>query len=117
MILMHFGFGLMTAAAVTAIILNFKLSKKNKSLKGTIDATANALAGTSLCAVDLQQLSNKETFMEERAEPIPHFAIYRKGLTGKIDLLQIGYNADVPDDREYKRIFAQERVDALNEKP
>lgn len=117
MILMYFGFGLMTAAAVTAIILNFKLIKKNRSLERAVDATANVLVGTSLCAVDVQQLSNKETFMEERTEPVPHFAVFRKGLTGKIDLLHIGYKADDPDDREYKRIFAQERVDALNEKP
>lgn len=117
MILMYFGFGLMTVAALTAVIYNRKLMKHNNKLFDALDATSVELAGTSLCSFDLQQLPNTETFMEERTEPIPHFAIYRKGLTGKIDLLRIGYKADDPDDREYKRIFAEERVDALNEKP
>lgn len=117
MTLMYFGFGLMTVAAVTAITLNFKLNKKNKALEDALEATSSALAGLAPCVADFGTLSNTETFMEERSEPIPHFAVYRKGLTEKIDLLHIGYNVNNPDDREYKRIFAQERVDALNEKP
>ena len=124
MTLIYFGFGLMTAVAVTAITLNFRLIKRNRELKEdnedlveTLDVTSSALGVYALSKLELRQLSNTETFMEERTEPIPHFAVYRKGLTGKIDLLHIGYKADDPDDREYKRIFAQERVDALNEKP
>lgn len=117
MILIYFGFGLMTVAAVIAITLNFKLNKKNKTLEDALEATSSGLAALSPYVADLGTLANTETFMEERTEPAPHFAIYRKGLTGKIDLLQIGYKADDPDDREYKRIFAEERVDALNEKP
>lgn len=117
MTLMYLGFGLMTVAAIVAISLNVKLTKKNKALEEALGATADVLARTSVYAVDLQQLPNTESFMEERTEPAPYFAVYRKGLTGKIDLLQIGYNADDPDDREYKRIFAEERVEALNEKP
>lgn len=82
-----------------------------------LEATSSALGVCALSNLELQQLPNTETFMEERTEPIPHFAVYRQGLTEKIDLLHIGYKTDDPDDREYKRIFAQERVDALNEKP
>lgn len=124
MILMYIGFGLMTAVAVVAITLNFRLIKKSRELKEENEAISEALGVTSsaldVCALsklELQQLPNKECFMEERTEPVPHFAVYRKGLTQKIDLLHISYKADDPDDREYKRIFAQERVDALNEKP
>lgn len=124
MILIYFGFGLMTVAAVTAITLNSKLIKRNKELlkdnedlRNDLATLSSGLVDYARNVVDLQQLPNTETFMEERTKPIPHFAVYRKGLTGKIDLLHIGYKADDPDDREYKRIFAQERVDALNEKP
>lgn len=121
---MYFGSGLMTVVAVTAITLNFKLIKKNrkinednKNLKDAINYSTSALAACALSKLELQQFPNTETFMEDRSEPIPHFAVYRQGLTEKIDLLHIGYKTDDPDDREYKRIFAQERVDALNEKP
>ena len=117
MILMHIGFGLMTVVAVTATIYYVKQVKKNKALEGALGATSSALGVGALSKLELQQLPNTETFMEERTEPIPHFAVYRQGLTEKIDLLHIAYKKDDPDDREYKRIFAQERVDALNEKP
>lgn len=114
---MYIGFGLMTVAAATALITNRKLRKLNKDLSETLETTSSALGTCALSKLELQQLPNTETFMEERSEPIPHFAVYRKGLTEKIDLLHIGYNLNDPDDREYKLIFAQERVDALNEKP
>lgn len=108
---------IVAGVAISAEIHNFKLRKCNKELKEAFEAASSALGVCALSTLDIKQLSNTETFMEERMEPIPHFAVYRQGLTEKIDLLRIGYKADDPDDREYKRIFAQERVDALNEKP
>ena len=117
MILIHIGFGLMTIAAATAIVLNQRLRQLNKRLLGVLETASETLSDVVPALADLTTLSNTETFMEERKEPIPHFAVYRKGIVGKIVLLQIGYKPNDPDDREYKRIFAQERVDALNEKP
>ncbi|MBD5302299.1 MAG: hypothetical protein HDS16_04800 [Bacteroides sp.] len=114
---MYFGFGLMTVAAVIAVTLNFRLIKKSRELRKVLEYKTSELKDFSLCKRELQQLPFFRTYMEERFGPVPHFAVYRKGLTGKIDLLQIDYNVYDPDDREYKRIFAQERVDALNEKP
>ncbi|MBD5223882.1 MAG: hypothetical protein HDS71_07545 [Bacteroidales bacterium] len=117
MTLIYLGFGLMTVAAVIAVTLNFKLIKKSRELRKELEYKTSELKGYTLCKCELRQLPFFKTYMEERTEPRPHFAVYRKGLTRKIDLLWIGYKANDPDDREYKRIFAQERVDALNEMP
>ncbi len=117
-ILMHIGFGLMTAAAITALIVNTRQRRLIKKLmnasKGLSDLAADAVMFRT--AHDLSQLSKAE--VEERMDGIiPCFAVYRKCLGKKIDVLHIGYDPNDPEDKEYKRIFAEERADMLNEKP
>lgn len=118
MTLIYIGFGLMTVAAITALIINARQRRLIKKLldvsSESSEFTADAVMFKS--AHDLSQLSKAE--VEERTDGIlPCFAVYRKGLGKKIDVLRIAYNPNDPDDKEYRRIFAQERADMLNEKP
>lgn len=118
MTLIYIGFGLMAVGAITALIINARQRRLIKKLidasKGLSEIAADAVMFRT--AHDLSQLSKAE--VEERTDGIlPYFAVYRKGLGEKIDVLRIAYNPNDPDDKEYRRIFAQERADMLNEMP
>lgn len=119
MILTYIGFGLMTAAAVTALIVNARQRRLIEELLDKSKRLSELAADAVMFRTshDLSRFSKAE--IEERANDgiLPYFAVYREGLGEKIDVLRIAYNPEDPDDREYRRIFAQERADMLNEKP
>lgn len=111
-ILMNIGFGLMTMATVVLYITNRRLIK---ALRKSNDCLKIGKFGADKIDYDLSIMHKAE--VEERTEPIPHFAVYRKGLAEKHDIIRVGYDPSDPDDREYKRIHAEEVAEILNEKP
>lgn len=118
MILMKIGFGLMTFAATTLWFLNRKLLRQKDRLvkdnRTLSDMTSNLLSYKT--GADLNHMLKAE--VEEHVSPVPCFKVYRRiDSKHKLCLLKIGYNPADPDDREYKRIFAEERAEILNEKP
>lgn len=46
-----------------------------------------------------------------------YFIVSRKGVCDEIEVARYYYSPGDRDDREYKRIFAEERAEMLNEKP
>lgn len=123
-ILMNIGFGLMTVTTVVLYVTNRRLIKRLNKTSETLEATDKAVKA-SLCLIgnlSNDRIDKELSFMhkaevEERTEPIPYFAVYRKGLTEKHDIIRVGYDPSDPDDREYKRIHAEEVAETLNEKP
>lgn len=116
-ILMNIGFGLMTVATVVLYITNRRLIKALRISKDCLES-ANLLIGKlGADKIDRDFSLMHKAEVEERTEPIPHFAVYRKGLTKKHDVICVGYDRKDPDDREYKRIHAEEVAETLNEKP
>lgn len=109
--------GLMTVAAVVLYIINRRLIKALRNSNDCLKS-ANFLIGkfgADKNDYDLSIMHKAE--VEERTELIPHFAVYRKGLTEKHDIIRVGYDPTDPDDRDYKRIHAEEVAEMLNEKP
>lgn len=116
-ILMNIGFGLMTMATVALYVTNRRLIKALRKSADCLES-ANFLIGKfGADKIDYDFSLMRKAEVEERTKPIPHFAVYRKGLTEKHDVLCVGYDPKDPDDRDYKRIHAEEVAGKLNEKP
>lgn len=109
--------GLMTVAVVVLYIIKRRLIKALRNSNDCLKS-ANFLIGkygADKIDYDLSIMHKAE--VEERTGLIPYFAVYRKGLTEKHDIIRVGYDPTDPDDREYKRIHAEEVAEMLNEKP
>lgn len=117
MTLMHLGFGLMTVAAVALYVGNHRLIKALRESKKCLESATYLIDALSGSATDHNISLMHKAEVEERLEPIPHFAVYRKGLTKKHDVVCVGYDPNDPGDRDYKRIHAEEVAEKLNEKP
>lgn len=118
MTLIHLGFGLMTAAAITLWILNRRLSRQLRSAVNDSRMLSEMLQDlmTYKTGTDLNHMLR--AYVEEQAHPMPHFSVCRRiDRHHRLCLMKIDYNPADPDDREYKRIFAEERAEMLNEKP
>lgn len=116
-ILMNIGFGLMTVTTVVLYVTNRRLIKVLRKSADCLKS-ANFLIGKfGADKIDRDLSIMRKAEVEERTEPIPHFAVYRKGLAEKHDIIRVGYDPSDPDDREYKRIHAEEVAEILNEKP
>lgn len=116
-ILMNIGFGLMTVAAVVLYVANRRLIKALRKSADCLES-ANFLIGKfGADRIDAELSFMRKAEVEERKEPIPHFAVYRKGLSEKHNIIRVGYDPSDPDDRDYKRIHAEEVAEKLNEKP
>lgn len=114
---MNIGFGLMTVAVVALYVANRRLIKALRKNKDCLES-ANFLIGKfGADKIDAELSFMRKAEVEERTEPIPHFAVYRKGLIKKHDVIRVGYDPKDPDDRDYKRIHAEEVAEKLNEKP
>lgn len=118
MILLKIGFGLMTVAATTLWLLNRRLLRQKDRLvkdnRTLSDMTSNLMSYKT--GADLNHMLR--ACVEERALPTPHFSVCRRiDKHHRLCLMKIDYNPADPDDREYKRIFAEERAEMLNEKP
>lgn len=114
---MKIGFGLMTFAASFALTANRNLLKALRRSNETLDSFRNLIGSYGADKIDRDLSLFHKAEVEERMEPIPHFAVCRTGVTKKHDVIKVAYDPADPDDREYKRIFAEERAEMLNEKP
>lgn len=115
--ILSIGLGLMTVAVIAELIAFRRLRKQIEA----VDEDSRHVAETAIKYI-LKELDRNvslfhEAKVEERFVPIPHFAVYRKGLTEKHDIIRVGYDPRDPDDRDYKRIHAEEVAEKLNEKP
>ncbi len=124
------GFGVMAVAAIVAMILNRRLRKlldidkdlletdselierlreKNKELNDLISLMA---------AQNLDLVSSTHNPAEvEELEDYSMFHVYRMGGDTKFTVKRVPYDSTDPDDRDYKRIHAEEVVEILNEQP
>lgn len=116
-ILMNIGFSLMAVATVVLYIANRRLIKALRNSADHLES-ANFLIGKfGADGIDEGLSLMRKAEVEERTEPIPHFAVYRKGVIKKHDVIRVGYDPKDSDDRDYKRIHAEEVAEKLNEKP
>lgn len=116
-ILMHISFGIMTVAAIILYMVNRRLIKALKESKDSLESAKFLIGKFGADKIDHDLSIMRKAEVEERTEPIPHFAVYRKGLTEKHDVICVGYDPKDPDDRDYKRVHAEEVAEKLNEKP
>lgn len=117
MTLYWISYGLMTVAAVVLYITNRRLIKALRKSEDCLESAKFLIDKFGADKIDQDFSLMHKVEVEERTEPIPHFAVYRKGLTEKHDIIRVGYDPSDPDDREYKRIHAEEVAEILNEKP
>lgn len=121
MILINIGFGLMTAAALTLWIFNRRLSgelrrerEEIKFLDGMTTDLMGFKTGTDICHMlkaEVEEFCPPET-------ALPYFAVTRRiDRNHTLCISKIYYNPADPDDRDYKRIHAEEIAEKLNEKP
>lgn len=114
MTLIYIGFGLMTVAAVVLYIANRRLSKTLKNVETTRD-NQHALINKMLDeSIDRSLSLDSKAEVEETHALFPYFMVYRKGKSRKHIVARLFYNPKDPDDREYKRVCAEEIADVLN---
>lgn len=117
MTLLYIGFGLMTIAAIWAGLDNHLLRIKNRSLAYSNTKFREWTMRLEDSDHDLRRLINNETYVREVEGPLPYFELCREGKTGDVPLLRAYYDMNDAEDREYKRLFITERMEAMNERP
>lgn len=108
---LHVMFWLMLGCTAVTLTANRYLSRRlgqaTESLrKASAREIAEILSRTAPACIE-----------ERTGGLVPCFAVYREVYHEKIDLLYVYYEPLDPDDREYKRIHAEEVADKLNERP
>lgn len=124
-LLRNIAFGAMTGVAVAGWVINRRLERALKEAADEMRSGAEILGecGNRLLEYADYKLAEKtsrmsETLVEERPDaPAPCFAVYREARGIKFDVVQLCYDPTDPDDREYKRVHAEEVAEMLNEKP
>ena len=117
MILTHIGFWLMMACAVTLVLVNRRLGKRVERYDRLYHHCAEALADDMVYKLAVRTSITYPAQVEERTDGLtPCFVICRCVGDFTIEILHIGYNPLDPDDREYKRIHAEEVAEKLNER-
>ena len=115
MIGIYIGFGLMTFAAVLGYYENRRLLKDLKRAEMDNRDFRNLLIAQK---IDYQYAVGSPAKVEEVINSIvPYFRVYRKGREDKHTVQYYKYDPNDPDDREYKRIHAEEVAEMLNEEP
>lgn len=110
MTLIYIGFGLMTSVAVFAALSCLRLEK-------ALRETRSRLRWLEADEIDRSVAFTHKALVRELSFPLPHFAVYRKGISENHDIIRIAYDPSDPDDREYKRIHAEEVAATLNYRP
>lgn len=110
---MHIGFGLMTVAAVVALIGNRKLIKALRKASDSLKEANEKLKTAHELEIEyLDSIHNRVVVVER----VGYFSIFRECKSGRILITRYYYDPNDPDDREYVRIHAEEVADKLNEK-
>lgn len=115
--ILSIGFGLMTVAVIAELIAFRRQRKQIEEIGASSARVAEIASRHILKDIDRSISLFNKAGVEECAEPAPHFAVFRRGVTEKHNVLTVGFNPNDPEDKEYRRIFAQERADMLNEEP
>lgn len=111
--------GLLVMAAATAALLlvNRVLIRRGRESTRLMHGLQEALSEAQNFKADVMTSLYSPAKVEERQALVPYFAVYREGVTDKVDIARYHYNPEDPDDREYKRIHAEEVAEKLSEKP
>lgn len=131
MIGIYIGFGLVLFAAAFAVCENIRMMKKiarlNERYKAERDrlekrnkelSDAFSVLRCKQFECDLAAMSKEAEVKEVKDKALPYFLVCRKGLRyGDFAVKYIYYDRKDPDDREYKRVHAEEVAEILNEKP
>lgn len=119
MIGIYIGFGLMTLAALLALYNNRRLRKVlQKSIELNREQSEHIEEQLAHSLSEIFSRSNKAEIEETTAGILPRFTVYRKGYGDmRHEIINFYYNPADPDDRDYKRICAEELAEKLNEKP
>lgn len=115
--ILSIGLGLITVAVIAELIAFRRLRKQIEEIGASSAHVAEVTSSHIWKDIDRSLSLFNKAEVEERAEPAPHFAVFRRGAMEKHNVLTVGFNPNDPEDKEYKRIFAQERADMLNEEP
>ena len=119
----------MTAAVIILVLmirslylLLSKAEKTNKEQDKTIkerdEAIDRIIGEYSRLKVTVRASYVSDAQVEERqTSHYAYFAVYKTCAGEKIELKRIHFNPADPDDREYKRIFAEEVAEKLYEQP
>lgn len=115
----------MTLAAVIGLIginiLNKGLKKFKGEYKRMHDVCIKALADRYALKFGLSASmcgnAEIEEIVADGNNSLPYFSVYRMALGEKFPVKIFYYNPDDPDDRDYKRICAEEVAEMLNENP
>lgn len=117
MTLFYFGFGLMTVAAITAWIINLRLLRRIRNItddhKILYDLSHELMDFKTFAEVSYLL----DATVEEKISALHSFEVVRKLEGNRLCVYRVDYDPKDAEDREYKRILAQECADALNEKP
>lgn len=125
------GFGLVLFAAAFAVCENIRMMRRLKHLNETYRAERDRLEkrykelsdafSVLRCKqfeCDLAAMSKEAEVKEVEDKALPYFLVYRKGHKyGEFPVKYVYYDRKDPDDREYKRVHAEEVAEILNEKP
>lgn len=123
MTLFWISYGLMTVACALSFCTNILLKKAMKKAREALDdqrGELDSLVAANREAIGFRlNLSRSELMPAEIREDmaLPIFVVERKYGDAKIVCKKIFYNPDDPDDRDYKRIHAEEVAEMLNEEP
>lgn len=106
--------GCVIALAATDLWLWRKLKASNAQL----DKSAKMVADGLKFQTDFAKACYSEAeVVEENLGVLPCFRVVRKGFENTIEVKRYHYIPSDPDDRQYKRIHAEEVAEKLNERP
>lgn len=119
MIGIYIGFGLMTFAALLALYGNRRLTKALARANDLIKAQSEIANEQFRYRVsEIVSRLGKAEIEETTKGILSEFTVYRKGFGDlRHEIASFHYDPSDPDDRDYKRICAEELADALNEEP
>lgn len=108
------GFVLMSVAAVILLVINRRQYKILKTISQChieiLEELTDAMIFKQAASISIFS----EAYVEERPD-VCRFVVFRKVLDTKVEILYVNYNPADPDDRDYKRIHAEEVAEKLNE--
>lgn len=108
---------LSTLSAVLAIGCVLMVRRCIRERKMRREALSEAVDGTQFKINVIVSATSTAEVEDRPNSPCPYFAVFRRGISEKIDVKRFYYNPSSPDDRECTRIHAEEVAEKLNEKP
>lgn len=124
------AFAILIALVIYQSTVIRRLTTALKQTKRVLGASDDAFAYLNRLYKDLKKDMDRLILEKEDREDVSGrlfgveeddswygFNVYMQGRHGRYPVKRIFYDPDDPDDREYKRIHAEEVAETLNEKP